>query len=93
MTWRDKALLSFLIWVFVYPGVLIVSYAFDWLGIDVALWIEIGISTALTVPLISIVAAPMVEKIVAATKGESQAELKVEQAREADGPAPEDIVR
>lgn len=93
MTWRDKALLSFLIWVFVYPGVLLVTYAFQWLGIDVALWLEIAISTALTVPLISILAAPQVERIVAAAKGESPAELKLDQAREAPGPKPEEVLR
>ncbi len=93
MTWRDKALLSFLIWVFVYPGVLLVTYGFQWLGIEIALWLEIAISTALTVPLISILAAPQVERIVAAAKGESPAELKIDQAREAPGPDPEDIVR
>jgi antibiotic biosynthesis monooxygenase (ABM) superfamily enzyme len=92
MRWRDKALLAGLIWVFVYPGVLLMSYAFLWLGIEVPLWIELGISTAVTVPLISLVAAPLVERVVAAAKGESAAEMKVEQAREAPGPDPEEIV-
>jgi len=92
MRWRDKALLALLIWAFVYPGVLLMSYAFRWFGIELALWIELAISTALTVPLISLLAAPRVERIVAASRGESAAELKVDQAREAPGPDPEDIV-
>lgn len=92
MRWRDKALLALLIWAFVYPGVLLMSYSFRWLGIDIALWIELAISTAVTVPLISLLAAPRVERIVAASRGESAAELKLDQAREAPGPDPEDIV-
>ncbi|WP_209425330.1 hypothetical protein [Pararhodobacter sp. SW119] len=91
MRWRDKALLSFLIWIFVYPGVLLVTSAFDWLGINVALWAEIGISTALTVPFITVFAAPLVERTVAASRGETAAELKIAQAREAPGPDPEEI--
>ena len=90
MTWRDKALLSALIWVFVYPGVLLVTFAFRWLGIELALWLEILISTALTVPLISLLAAPQVEKLVAASRGETLAEFKMDQAREA-APNPEDL--
>lgn len=93
MTWRDKALLSVLIWAFVYPGVLLVTYGFRWLGIELAPWLEIAISTALTVPLISILAAPQVERIVAAAKGETAAELKLEQSREAPGPKPEELLR
>jgi antibiotic biosynthesis monooxygenase (ABM) superfamily enzyme len=92
MTWRDKALLSFLIWVCVYPGVLLVTYGFQWLGVEMAMWLEILISTALTVPLISVVAAPQVEKLIAAAKHESLAELKIDQAREAPGPDPEEIL-
>lgn len=93
MRWRDKALLSFLIWVFVYPGVLLVTYVFRWLGIDLALWLELAVSTALTVPLISLVAAPVVERIVAASRGQTPAELKLDQAREERGPDPEDVTR
>jgi antibiotic biosynthesis monooxygenase (ABM) superfamily enzyme len=92
MTWRDKALLSFLIWVCVYPGVLLVTYGFQWLGVEMAMWLEILISTALTVPLISVVAAPQVEKLIAAAKDESLAEFKLDQAREAPGPDPEEIL-
>jgi antibiotic biosynthesis monooxygenase (ABM) superfamily enzyme len=92
MRWRDKILLSFLVWVFVYPGVLLVTWAFDWIGFSPPRWIEIGISTALTVPLISIVAVPLVERIVAATRDETVAEMKVTEARGAPGPDPEQIV-
>jgi antibiotic biosynthesis monooxygenase (ABM) superfamily enzyme len=92
MRWRDKIFLSVLIWAFVFPGVLLMSYAFRWLGIEVALWLELAISTAVTVPLISLVAAPLVERIVAAAKGQSASEFKLDQAREAPGPDPEEIV-
>jgi antibiotic biosynthesis monooxygenase (ABM) superfamily enzyme len=92
MTWKDKLVLSALIWVAVYPGVLLVTFAFRWIGLDIALWLELLLSTAITVPLISVVAAPQVEKVVAWLKGESLAELKLEQARAAPGPSPEEIV-
>ena len=92
MTWRDKLVLSGLIWVCVYPGVLLVTWIFQWIGLEVALWLELLLSTALTVPLISLLAAPQMEKVVAAMKGESAAELKLAQAREAPGPSPEEIV-
>lgn len=93
MRWRDKALLAFLIWLFVYPGVLFMSYAFRWLGLEMALWLELALSTALTVPLISLVAAPLVERLVAASRGETPAEFKLQQAREEPGPDPEDVER
>ena len=89
MTATEKAVLQLLIWLCVYPAVLLVSYAFDWLGIDWPMWAEIGVSTALTVPLIGLVAAPHVEKLIAAAEGRSPAELKMDQAREAEGPDPE----
>jgi antibiotic biosynthesis monooxygenase (ABM) superfamily enzyme len=92
MTLRDKLVLSTLIWVCVYPGVLLVTWIFQWVGLEVALWLELLLSTAITVPLISLLAAPQMEKVVAAIKGESAAELKIEQAREAPGPSPEEIV-
>ncbi len=93
MNAREQAILIFLIWLCVYPGVLIFSYGFIWLGIDVPLWLEILISTAVTVPLISLVAAPRVEKLLAAARHETLAEFKMDQAREADGPDPEDVSR
>lgn len=92
MTWRDKGLLSVLIWACVYPGVLALSYVFQWLDAGWPLWAELAVSTALTVPLISVVAAPQVERVVAAVRGQTPAELKLEEAREADGPSPEEIV-
>lgn len=92
MTWRDKALLSFLIWLCVFPGVLLITSMLQWSGIEMALWLELLVSTALTVPLISVVAAPQVEKLIAAARHESLAELKMDQARAAPGPDPEDIV-
>ena len=88
MTVGEKTALQLLIWLCVYPAVLVVSYGFDWLGIDWPMWAEIGVSTALTVPLIGLVAAPHVEKLIAAARGESLAELKADEAREAEGPDP-----
>ena len=85
MSWRDQALKNFGVWLAVYPSVLLFSYGFKWLGIEVPLWIEILISTAFTVPLISYVAVPWVEKRLAHAKGESPAEMKHEEAEQAEG--------
>lgn len=84
MRWWDKFLMSFLIWVCVFPGVLILTYLFRWVGLDLALWLEILLSTALTVPLITVVAAPQVERIIAAAHDQTLAELKMDQVREAE---------
>jgi antibiotic biosynthesis monooxygenase (ABM) superfamily enzyme len=92
MTWKDKLLLSTLIWICVYPGVLLVTFAFQWAGLQLDLWLELLLSTAITVPLISVVAAPQMEAVLAAIRGETPAELKIDQAREAPGPSPEEIV-
>jgi antibiotic biosynthesis monooxygenase (ABM) superfamily enzyme len=92
VTFRDKIVLSALIWVAVYPGVLLVTWLFGALGLEFDLWLELLLSTAITVPLISLVAAPWMERALAAMKGETLAELKVEQARGAPGPSPEEIV-
>jgi antibiotic biosynthesis monooxygenase (ABM) superfamily enzyme len=92
MTWWDRLIMSLLIWVCVFPGVLLVSYGFRWLGIELAMWLEILVSTALTVPLISLVAAPQVERLIAAMRHETLAELKLDQAREAPGPDPKQLL-
>lgn len=84
MSPRDRILYIFLIWLCVYPGVLGVTYAFIWLGIDLPLWAEILISTAVTVPLISFVALPMIERAIARLNAETVAELKRDQARAAE---------
>jgi antibiotic biosynthesis monooxygenase (ABM) superfamily enzyme len=84
--------LSALIWACVYPGVVLVTWGFDVLGLEFDLWLELLLSTAITVPLITLLAAPQAERVLAAMKGETAAELKVEQAREAPGPSPEEIV-
>ncbi|WP_341214358.1 hypothetical protein [uncultured Limimaricola sp.] len=85
LTWRDQALKNFGVWLAVYPSVLLFSYGFEWLDIDVPLWLEILISTAITVPLISHIAVPMVEKRLAHAKGESPAELMHQEADQAEG--------
>jgi antibiotic biosynthesis monooxygenase (ABM) superfamily enzyme len=85
VTWRDQALKNFGVWLAVYPAVLISSYLFSWLAPGVPLWLEILISTAFTVPLISYVAVPWVERRLAHAKGESAAQLKREEAEMAEG--------
>lgn len=89
MTLKETIALNVLIWACVYPSVLIFSYGFQWLGIDVPLWVEIGISTAVSVPLISTLCTPRIEAAIARAEGESPADLKMRQAEEAEGPDPD----
>jgi len=86
---RDKALLIFLVWLAVFPSVVLLTYAFRWIGLEAPLWLEIGVSTMLTVPMITMVALPFVERLVAASRDETPAELKMAEAREAPGPDPD----
>ena len=88
MALRERAVLTFMVWLCVYPSVLFFSYVFQWLQIRVPLWLEIGISTAISVPLISTVCIPWVEKALAAAQHESPAELKMRQAENVEGPDP-----
>jgi antibiotic biosynthesis monooxygenase (ABM) superfamily enzyme len=92
VSWRDKALLSALVWICVYPAVLLMTYVFEWLRIDLPRWLELMVSTAVSVPLISICAVPWVERVVAAVRHQTPAELKLDQARQVPGPNPEEIV-
>jgi antibiotic biosynthesis monooxygenase (ABM) superfamily enzyme len=76
MNFREQAVLNFGVWLAVYPSVLLISMAIDWLGLDLALWLEILFSTALTVPLISYVAVPALKSAIAKAEGKDPSELK-----------------
>ena len=89
MTRRERLLLVVSVWLCVFPGVTLFSYVFAWLEFGWPVWVEIALSTACTVPLISLLIVPRVERLIAMARHESLAELKVEQARAADGPDPE----
>lgn len=84
MDFKEKLALNMLIWACVYPSVILFSYGLAWLGLALPLWAEIGISTALSVPLISTVALPRIEALIARAEGERPAELKRRQARAAE---------
>ncbi len=63
MTIKEMMLQNFLIWACVYPTALGVSYGLNWFGLNLPLWFEILVSTAFTVPFISLAAIPMIEYI------------------------------
>ncbi len=87
MTRRESLALTLLIWVCVYPSVLLISYGFQWLDIDWPKWAVILVSTACTVPLIEWIVAPRVQKLIAAARDDTRAELLQDKAEDADGPA------
>ncbi len=63
MPGKEIILQNFLIWACVYPSALGVSYGLNWFDINFPLWFEILISTAFTVPFISLAAIPAIENI------------------------------
>jgi len=63
MPGKEIILQNVLIWACVYPSALGVSYGLNWFGMSFPLWFEILISTAFTVPFISLAAIPMIENI------------------------------
>jgi antibiotic biosynthesis monooxygenase (ABM) superfamily enzyme len=81
VTWRENLFLNFLIWLCVYPAVLTSTYVLDWLNLGLPLWLEIAISTALTVPIIGQIAAPQALRLVAKAEGRTAAELKLDDAK------------
>lgn len=76
MTRKERIVLNIGIWLCVYPSVLATTAVFEWMQLDLDLWLEILLSTALTVPLISYVAVPAVKKLMAKAEGKDEAELK-----------------
>lgn len=84
MTGKERFAEIFGVWLAVYPAVLVMSWIFEWLALGLPLWIELAISTALTVPLISLVAVPKVRLAVAKAEGTSPADLARREAREAE---------
>lgn len=76
MNAKEQAVLNFGVWLAVYPSVLGTSYGIDALALDLPLWLEILVSTALTVPLISYVAVPLLKSVIARAEGKDPEELE-----------------
>lgn len=73
------------VWLSVYPTVCLISYALQWAEWEMPTFVKVFFSTIVSVPLISYVAIPAIERRIAAMQGESQADLKRRQAEDADG--------
>lgn len=80
----DRLLHILLVWLIVYPAVTALSYVLTWLGLDEPRWLQIGISTLFTVPFISLVAVPLIERLLAHRHGQSRSDLKREEADASD---------
>jgi antibiotic biosynthesis monooxygenase (ABM) superfamily enzyme len=52
------------------------NYGIDALALELPLWLEILVSTALTVPLISYVAVPHLKTVIAKAEGKDPEELE-----------------
>lgn len=75
MNAKEQAVLNLGVWLAVYPSVLGTSYGIDALALDLPLWLEILVSTAFTVPLISYVAVPLLKCLIAKAEGKEPSEL------------------
>jgi antibiotic biosynthesis monooxygenase (ABM) superfamily enzyme len=75
MNAKEQAVLNFGVWLTVYPSVLGTSYGIDALALELPLWLEILVSTALTVPLISYVAVPLLKILIAKAEGKAPDEM------------------
>ena len=84
MTTKERLVQMFGIWLAVYPAVLLLSYVFQWLGTGWPLWVELAVSTAITVPIISFVAVPKVRGAMAAAEGTTPAHLARREADQAE---------
>jgi antibiotic biosynthesis monooxygenase (ABM) superfamily enzyme len=73
---KEQAALNFGVWLAVYPSVLGTSYGIDALALALPLWLEILVSTALTVPLISYVAVPALKTAIAKAEGKDRQEME-----------------
>lgn len=87
MTRRESLALVALIWSGVFPSVLVITYAFQWLEIDAPTWARVMVSTLFTVPFIEFVILPRVQRLIAAARDDSRAELLADQARDASDDA------
>jgi antibiotic biosynthesis monooxygenase (ABM) superfamily enzyme len=72
---KEQAVLNLGVWLAVYPSVLGTSYGIDALALELPLWLEILVSTAFTVPLISYVAVPLLKSLIAKAEGKEPSEL------------------
>ncbi|ETX29478.1 hypothetical protein [Roseivivax isoporae] len=84
MTRSQRLLFILLVWLAVYPGVLIFAELVAWIAPGAPVWLRILLSTAVTVPTISLVVLPRVTRLVAAAKGQSVADLKRAEAAAAE---------
>lgn len=75
MNAKEQALLNFGVWMAVYPSVLGTSYGIDALALELPIWLEILLSTAFTVPLISYAAVPLLKTLIAKAEGKEPTEL------------------
>lgn len=76
MNAKEQLALNFGVWLTVYPSVLATSYGIDAAGWNLPLWFEILISTAITVPLISYCAVPLLKRFIAKVEGKPAARLE-----------------
>lgn len=87
MTKGETFLQTVLVWLFVYPCVLLFGYGADWIVPDAPKWAVTLASTLFTVSVIQFAMMPAVERIISRRRGDTRAELLAAKARDAQGPA------
>ena len=72
---RERLLVAILVWLGVYPAVLLMNYVLKWFGLDdLPLPVTVLLTTAVTVPIIEFVVVPPVKSILA--KAEKKAGIE-----------------
>ena len=88
MTRGESVAQAALIWLFVFPSVVALSYLMDWIAPGWPKWAILLVTTLFTVSFIEFAVIGWVEKLIAWRRGDTHAELKRDQAQGADGPDP-----
>ena len=78
-----------LIWLFVFPSVVALSYFMGWIAPGWPKWAVLLVTTMFTVSFIEFLVIGWVEKLIARRRGQTHAELMRDRARDAEGPDPE----
>ena len=83
----SRVLQAALVWLLVYPCVLLFSYGSDAVAPEAPKWAVVLVSTLFTVTLIEFVGTPIVERVVARWRSQTRSELLADKAKAAEGPA------
>ena len=86
MTRGESLAQAAMIWAFVFPSVVALSYLMDWIAPGWPKWAVLLVTTMFTVSFIEFLVIGWVEKLIARRRGQTHAELMRDRARTAEDP-------